>query len=93
MNADRAKSTVGVIGLGLMGSALAESLLAKGFAVTVWNRTQAKAEPFEAAGAHRAPSVAEAARRTDVLVVCLLEGEVPFGSRTLVVLDLRDRQP
>ncbi len=71
MNADRAKSTVGVIGLGLMGSALAESLLAKGFAVTVWNRTQAKAEPFEAAGAHRAPSVAEAARRTDVLVVCL----------------------
>jgi 3-hydroxyisobutyrate dehydrogenase-like beta-hydroxyacid dehydrogenase len=37
------KGPVGVIGLGLMGSALTERLLAAGFGVAVYNRTQAKA--------------------------------------------------
>jgi 3-hydroxyisobutyrate dehydrogenase-like beta-hydroxyacid dehydrogenase len=42
---------VGVIGLGLLGTALAERLLAGGYTVVVHNRTRAKAEPLVARGA------------------------------------------
>ncbi len=45
------KRAVGVIGLGLLGTALTERLLQAGFPVTVWNRTRHKAEPLEARGA------------------------------------------
>src|SRR5262249_49125846 len=62
---------VGVVGLGKMGSALADTLLAKGFEVTVWNRTPAKTEPLVKVGAKLARSVADAARNGNVLVVCL----------------------
>jgi len=42
---------IGLIGLGLMGTALTERLLEHGFRVTVWNRTRAKADPLIARGA------------------------------------------
>jgi 3-hydroxyisobutyrate dehydrogenase-like beta-hydroxyacid dehydrogenase len=42
---------VGVIGLGLMGTALTERLLEHGYGVAVWNRTRAKADPLLARGA------------------------------------------
>jgi 3-hydroxyisobutyrate dehydrogenase-like beta-hydroxyacid dehydrogenase len=42
---------VGLVGLGLMGTALAERLLDHGFRVAVWNRTRAKADPLLARGA------------------------------------------
>ena len=42
---------VGMIGLGLMGSALTERLLQAGYAVWVHNRTREKAEPLVARGA------------------------------------------
>ena len=34
---------VGFLGLGIMGTAMARNLLKKGFKVTVWNRSPAKA--------------------------------------------------
>ena len=43
--------TVGMIGLGLMGTALTERLLAAGYSVHVFNRTRQKAEPLVAKGA------------------------------------------
>jgi 3-hydroxyisobutyrate dehydrogenase-like beta-hydroxyacid dehydrogenase len=43
--------SVGMIGLGLMGTALTERLLAAGYTVWVGNRTRAKAEPLIARGA------------------------------------------
>lgn len=43
--------TVGVIGLGLLGTALAERLLGGAFRVVVYNRTPSKAEPLLAQGA------------------------------------------
>lgn len=46
------KEIVGVIGLGLMGTALTERLLEHGYCVAVWNRTRAKADPLLARGAH-----------------------------------------
>jgi 3-hydroxyisobutyrate dehydrogenase-like beta-hydroxyacid dehydrogenase len=66
-------SRVAMIGLGNMGRALADALLAREFRVAVWNRTPAKADLLEKADALVAPSVAEAARGADVLVVCLLD--------------------
>ncbi len=42
---------VGVIGLGLMGTALSERLLEAGFAICVYNRTRHKADPLLAQGA------------------------------------------
>lgn len=42
---------VGVIGLGLMGTAITERLLEHGYAVSVWNRTQEKADVLISQGA------------------------------------------
>jgi hypothetical protein len=52
---------VGFIGLGAMGSAIATNLVNKsGHAITVWNRTAAKAESLIAAGAKLARTPKEA---------------------------------
>jgi 3-hydroxyisobutyrate dehydrogenase-like beta-hydroxyacid dehydrogenase len=48
---DAANDPVGVIGLGLLGTALAERLIAAGYDVRVHNRSREKAEPLIAAGA------------------------------------------
>lgn len=62
---------VSVIGLGLMGSALATTLLEDHYKVTVWNRTASKAEPLVEAGATLAASVNEAIDDSEIIVVCL----------------------
>jgi 3-hydroxyisobutyrate dehydrogenase-like beta-hydroxyacid dehydrogenase len=51
MNAQTGSKPIGVIGLGLMGTALTERFLKAGFSVHVYNRTPAKAEPLLARGA------------------------------------------
>ena len=73
MSGNGSDTKVGFVGLGLMGRALAEAVMGKGFPVTVWNRSAAKAEPLRAAGASVASSAAEAAESSDVLVVCLYD--------------------
>ena len=45
------KASVGVIGLGLLGAALAERLLQAGFHTVVYNRSREKAQPLIEAGA------------------------------------------
>ncbi|MET7338377.1 NAD(P)-binding domain-containing protein [Nonomuraea sp. NPDC005650] len=62
-----------MLGLGLMGSALAESLIRAGHHVTVWNRTPAKADPLVAAGATRAATPAQAVEASPLVIVCLLD--------------------
>ncbi|MEU9845777.1 NAD(P)-binding domain-containing protein [Actinomadura sp. NPDC048032] len=64
-------TSVTVLGLGLMGSALAEALLADGRSVTVWNRSRAKAEPLVARGAVEAESAAAAVSASPLVIVCL----------------------
>ena len=44
---------IGFIGTGIMGAAMAGHLLEAGFAVSVYNRTKAKAEGLLAKGAKR----------------------------------------
>jgi 3-hydroxyisobutyrate dehydrogenase len=46
-----AKTAIGWIGAGRMGYPMVERLLKAGHAVTVWNRTRAKAEPLSQKGA------------------------------------------
>ena len=62
---------VTVIGLGTMGSALANALLAKGFEVTVWNRNTAKAAPLAEKGAVVAAGVKAAVEASPLVVVCV----------------------
>ncbi|AFH61591.1 NAD(P)-dependent oxidoreductase [Paenibacillus caseinilyticus] len=66
-------SEVTVIGLGPMGAVIAGILLEKGFAVTVWNRTAAKAEPLVQRGAVLAASAADAVKASPVVIVCVAD--------------------
>ena len=62
---------VGFIGLGQMGSGMAERLLAAGHALTVYNRTAARAEPFVVRGATIARTPAEAVKDAEVAFTML----------------------
>lgn len=62
---------VAVIGIGRMGSAIAEAIVKAGFDVTVYARTAAKAEPLAALGARVAPSIADAVAQADVVLTSL----------------------
>ena len=64
-------SDVTVIGLGAMGSALATTLIEKGHAVTVWNRTATKAAPLVAAGAVQVATPRDAVAASPVTIVCV----------------------
>jgi 3-hydroxyisobutyrate dehydrogenase len=59
---------IAVLGLGIMGRGIAGNLLRKGFSVTVWNRTAARAEPFRSQGADVAASPAAAAADADAVI-------------------------
>ncbi|TDD88485.1 NAD(P)-dependent oxidoreductase [Actinomadura darangshiensis] len=65
------KTSVTVLGLGLMGAALAEAFLKDGRTVTVWNRSPAKAGPLVAKGAMKAGTAAEAISASPLVIVCL----------------------
>lgn len=58
-----------VVGAGKMGLALARALLAAGYAVTVWNRTSARAQPLREAGATIALDLADAIATSHVTVM------------------------
>jgi 3-hydroxyisobutyrate dehydrogenase-like beta-hydroxyacid dehydrogenase len=66
-------STVGVIGLGLMGSAFASNLLLRGYEVHVYNRTARKAEPLVAKGAVLHPSAKDLASSVDIVMTSLTD--------------------
>ena len=58
---------VGFIGLGIMGSGMANNLLAKGFELTVWNRTISKTDEVVGKGAFRAESPSHVAAAADII--------------------------
>jgi 3-hydroxyisobutyrate dehydrogenase len=55
------KPRVAILGLGLMGTGMASRLLSQGFAVTVYNRSAAKAQALQQSGARVAATPREAA--------------------------------
>ena len=79
---------VGFLGLGLMGSRMAVNLKKKGFEVTVWNRTPARAAALTSHGIHVADTPAAVAERVDAYCTCVADGaaleEVALGAKGLL---------
>ncbi|WP_162232380.1 NAD(P)-binding domain-containing protein, partial [Methylogaea oryzae] len=65
--------SIGFIGIGLMGRPMVLRLLQAGYAVTVWNRSPAKLAPVLAEGAVEAAGIADLARASDVVMLCLAD--------------------
>lgn len=74
---------VAFCGLGLMGAAMVRRLLGAGHDVTVWNRSAQKASALVEAGAHLAPTPAQAADGAEAVLLCVRDGaaveSVVFG--------------
>lgn len=64
---------VGVVGLGLMGTAICERLLAAGYPVVVFNRTRDKAQPFIERGARWSDNPLRDCKRT---IISLFNTEI-----------------
>jgi 3-hydroxyisobutyrate dehydrogenase-like beta-hydroxyacid dehydrogenase len=79
---------VGFIGLGNMGLPMAKHLQEAGHSLTVYNRTQAKAEPLVAKGARLAQTPGDAAREAEVVFTMLSDDqameEVLFAEDSLL---------
>jgi 3-hydroxyisobutyrate dehydrogenase-like beta-hydroxyacid dehydrogenase len=75
---------IAVIGLGQMGEHMAERILDAGHALTVYNRTAARAEALRARGATVAATPAKAAAGAEVVVTMLADDtaveQVVFGA-------------
>ena len=78
-----AKTPVAVLGIGIMGSAMARNLVLAGLPVTVWDRSAAATAPLAQAGATVAASAAEAVSGAAVVITMLPTADVV----TAVVLD------
>ncbi|XP_022956320.1 glyoxylate/succinic semialdehyde reductase 2, chloroplastic-like [Cucurbita moschata] len=69
------KLRVGFLGLGIMGSPMAENLVKSGYDVTVWNRTKSKCDPLINLGAKYQPSPQKVAASCDVTFAMLADPE------------------
>lgn len=67
---------IAFLGIGLMGDPMVRRLLAAGQAVTVWNRTFAKAAALADAGAHAVADLADAVRDADIVISMLEAGPI-----------------
>jgi 3-hydroxyisobutyrate dehydrogenase-like beta-hydroxyacid dehydrogenase len=72
---------IGFIGLGRMGSAMAENLLKAGHDVTVFNRSAEKSRPLLDLGAHQASSIAQAC--TGEAVITMLADDTAVSNAAL----------
>ncbi|MGH6924304.1 MAG: NAD(P)-dependent oxidoreductase [Propylenella sp.] len=91
---------IGFIGIGMLGSAVVERLLARGWSVAVWNREPERYALVEPKGARPMASPAAVAEASDILFTCVLHGpavenccfgpagiaEAKNGARTLIDL-------
>jgi len=75
---------IGFVGLGTMGAAMAQHLVAAFPEVTVWNRTPGRDAALIGAGARRGATPADVAAHADVVVLCVTDApqveEVLFGA-------------
>ncbi|QNE19010.1 NAD(P)-dependent oxidoreductase [Kribbella qitaiheensis] len=67
------KTSVTVLGLGAMGTALARAFLAAGHPTTVWNRTPGRSPELDGLGAVRAATLTDAIAANGLVIVCLLD--------------------
>jgi len=78
------KPSVGYLGMGILGTAMAGRLLDHGFPTTVWNRTREKCAPLEAKGAKVASTPQEVVQACDITFACTTD---PASARALVFGD------
>ena len=78
---DLPELTVGWLGTGHMGAALAARIGRAGLDLTVWNRTRSKAEPLVDAGAKVADEPVELADRDVVFTMVTTLGRPRAGRR------------
>src|SRR6266704_2135204 len=83
MESDHLKPDLGFIGMGHMGSHMAQRLLDAGYQGTVYDRTREKAQEVGQRGALVAPTPKELAANCQVVLVCVTDDEaqhdVMFG--------------
>ena len=65
-----------LVGSGLLGTAIGERLLARGYRLHVWNRRQERAQALVAAGAQLASSPAEAVAAGELVITVLSDGPI-----------------
>lgn len=74
---------VGIIGTGILGSAVAKRLLNSGYKIAIYNRTIKKAEPLAALGATVYHTPKEVAKSSELVITILKDAnavkEVSFG--------------
>mmetsp|Transcript_23685 Transcript_23685/g.68476 ORF Transcript_23685/g.68476 Transcript_23685/m.68476 type:complete len:290 (+) Transcript_23685:82-951(+) len=78
------KPSVGYLGVGIMGSAMAGRLVDAGFQTTVWNRSPEKCEPLKAKGAKVASTPKEVIETCDIVFACTSD---PASARAVVFGD------
>jgi len=96
---------IGFIGIGLMGRHMAQHLLDAGYALTIWNRTEDKAQELLASGAQWADSPKMVARSSDVVITmvtdstaseqvsCGPDGILAGASEGLILIDMGSIAP
>ena len=67
---------ISLVGSGLLGTAIGERLLARGYRLHVWNRRQERAQALVAAGAQLASSPAEAVAAGELVITVLSDGPI-----------------
>ncbi len=67
------RERVGFVGLGTMGQFMAANLVRAGYALTVWNRTDERADSLVELGATKAATPADVARASDIVIACLTD--------------------
>jgi 3-hydroxyisobutyrate dehydrogenase len=72
----REQTRVGLLGLGLMGSAMARRLLDQGFPTVVWDRGPEKVKALESAGAEPAANAADVVHAVDLVITMLPAADV-----------------
>jgi 3-hydroxyisobutyrate dehydrogenase len=70
---------IALLGVGTMGAGMAANWLKKGFPLTIWNRTPARAEPLAAQGARVAATPREAAEGADIVVAMVADDDASRG--------------
>ena len=87
--------SIGFLGLGKMGTAMATRLLESGCRLTVWNRSSDKTESLVQNGANLAASPAELANSVDIIITMLTNDAVTEtiyqGTHGLLSGDIKEK--
>ena len=79
---------IGIIGIGMLGEAVAENLLNLGYDISVYNRTKEKARGVEIKGATVMSSPKAVAENTELVIIIVKDAvavrEVSFGKKGII---------